>query len=57
MGIIMEAVAVLEIHIDRNHVGNINPSITLGTQANTHVFRHYDKHTGTRIHRHTHTTH
>ena len=37
MGIIMEAVAVLEIHMDRNHVGSISPSITLDTQASTLV--------------------
>ena len=35
--IIMEAVAVLEIQMDRNHVDSISPSITLDTQANTLV--------------------
>ena len=34
MGIIMEAVAVLEIHMDRNHVGSIRPSIILLAQTN-----------------------
>lgn len=29
MGIIMEAVAVFEIHIDKNQVGIIRPAITL----------------------------
>lgn len=31
MGTIMDVAAVLLIHIDRNHVGNISPSIRLKT--------------------------
>ena len=31
IGIIMAEVAVLEIHMDRNHVGSMNPRISLHT--------------------------
>ena len=33
IGIIMDVVAVLLIHMDRNHVGNMKPSINLQRQA------------------------
>ena len=39
MGTIMAAVAVLDIHIDRNHVGSIKPSINLNI-ANTILLEH-----------------